>query len=155
MFETLFCVKAKEVLYPKNNGRHLVVYSKELVNFFVNMGLKPGNKIKKQTTIPSWIFQKKEYLQACLRGLIDTDGCVHRMSQRDSNLIRINFVNHNLTLLKNTQKAFLLLGYHPSKIIRNRVFYISRQNEISKYLKEIGFSNKKHKDRLKQLKIAL
>lgn len=154
-FENLFKVSPKEVLVPKKLGRHLVIYSRELVNFFINMGLKSGSKIKNQTTIPSWVFQKESYLKACLRGLIDTDGCIHRMSQRDSNLIRINFTNHNKTLLEDTYKGFIILGYHPSKIIRNRVFYISQQNEITKYLKEIGFSNNKHKDRLKQFKKAL
>jgi hypothetical protein len=154
-FEKLFKVNPKEVLVPKKLGRHLVIYSRELVKFFVKMGLAPGSKLKNQTTIPLWIFEKEAYLKACLRGLIDTDGCVHKMSQRDSNLVRINFTNHNRTLLRDTHKGFVILGYHPSKIIRNRVFYISQQKEIAKYLKEIGFSNKKHKDRIKQFKKAL
>lgn len=151
-FKRLFKVKTKEVLSKINNGRHLVIYSRELVKFFISKGLKPGDKLKNQTTIPSWIFKKEPYLKACLRGLIDTDGCIHRMSQRNPNLIRINFTNHNKALLNDTRQGFIILGYHPSKIIRNRVFYISQQKEITKYLKEIGFSNKKHKDRIKKFK---
>ena len=74
------------------------------------------------------------------------------MSKRDFNLIRINFTNHDLTLLTDAWKAFIQLGFHPSKLINNRQFYISRQLEIDKYLKEIGFSNKKHLDRIKIFK---
>ena len=71
------------------------------------------------------------------------------MSNKDPNLLRINFTNYNLTLLEDTRKAFIMLDFHPSKIINNKQFFISRQGEIRKYLKEIGFSNKKHLDRIK------
>ncbi|MBI2449839.1 hypothetical protein HYV49_06110 [Candidatus Pacearchaeota archaeon] len=143
----IFKLNAKKVIRP--NERFLDIYSKELVIFFIKMGIKPGNKITNQSTIPLWIFEKAEYIRACLRGLIDTDGSMFRMSQRDFNLIRINFTNHNFTLLNDTRKGFLKLGYHPSKIINQRQFYLSRQGEIRKYLKEIGSSNKKHLDRIK------
>lgn len=147
--ERLFDLKFKITLIKKGNERFLNFYSKELVNFFISMGINPGNKIVNQSTIPKWIYRNKNFLKACLRGLIDTDGCIHRMSKKDPNLLRINFKNNNLQLLKDTLNGFILLGFHPSKIICNNVFYISRQNEIEKYLKEIGFSNKKHKDRVK------
>ena len=151
-FKSLFNINTKEVLARKSNGRHLIIYSRELVNFFINMGLKSGDKIQNQTTIPHWIFKETKYLRVCVRGLIDTDGSVFRMSRRDSNLIRIGFTNHDRTLLNDTREAFIQLGFHPSKIIKNRTFCISKQNEIAKYLKEVGFSNKKHKDRLRQFK---
>lgn len=148
LVKNTFSLNAKIIL--RKNERFLDIVSKELVNFFINMGLKPGNKIKNQSTIPRWIFNENTFLKSCLRGLIDTDGCIHKMSKRDSKLLRINFTNHNLTLLKDTRKIFLKLGFHPSKIILNRVFYISRQNEIKKYLKEIGFKNDKHLKRLRK-----
>ena len=114
-------------------------------------GLKTGNKIKSQVTIPQWIIENKKFLQACLKGLIDTDGCIHHMSKRDHNLLRITFTNYNQKLLYDTRAAFIKLGFNPSKIIRSRDFYLSRQEEIRKYLKEIGFSNKKHIDRFSKL----
>lgn len=152
LFENLFEVDAKEVLLQKSNARRLVVYSRELVTFFIKMGLRPGDKIKNQTTIPEWILKKEGYIRACLRGLIDTDGSIHRMSKRDNNLIRLNLTNYDSQLLKDSRKSFITLGFHPSKIIKERHFFLSRQEEIAKYLKEIGFSNKKHKDRLNQFK---
>ena len=150
--ENLFKLKAREILCKKHNERFLDISSKELVNFFSLMGINPGNKITNQSTIPTWIFKETKHLKACVRGLIDTDGSIFRMSKRDSNLIRIGFTNHDKTLLIDTREAFVRLEFHPSKIIRNRTFCISRQGEITKYLKEIGFSNKKHKDRLKKFK---
>ncbi len=152
IIEKTFNLKASEIKRLKSNERFLDIYSINIVKFFMSMGINPGDKIRNQSTIPVWIWKDKKFLMACVRGLIDTDGSVFRMSNQDPNLIRINFTNHNITLLNDTRKAFLNLGFHPSKIINNRQFHISRQDEIKKYLKEIGFSNKKHKDRLKMMK---
>lgn len=150
--KNIFNLEARETLIEQKNERFLSLYSKKLVDFFINMGINSGNKITNQSTIPKWIFKKDSYLKACLRGLIDTDGCVHRMSKKDPNLIRINFTNNNFTLLNDARKAFIKLKFNPSNITSNNRFYLSRQKEINKYLKEIGFSNKRHKERLKEFK---
>jgi len=153
LVKKIFNLEAKEILSKKSNTRFLDISSKELVELFIFMGIKPGNKIENQSTIPQWIFDNNDYLRCCLRGLIDTDGSIFRMSKRDSNLIRINFTNHNFSLLNDVYSAFVKLGFHPSKIINNKQFYISRQKEVWKYLKEIGFSNNKHINRLKSFKV--
>ena len=154
-YNVIFNLKGKEILRTKNNERFLDFYSRELVKLFSDMGIKSGNKIINQSTIPSWVWEDNNLLRACLRGLIDTDGSIFRMSKRDSTLLRINFTNHNKTLLNDTRKAFIRLGFNPSKIIGNRQFHLSRQREIKKYLKEIGFSNNKHKERLKTFNKSL
>ena len=146
----IFNLDASEIL--GKHGRFLDLRSKELVNFFISMGIKPGDKIINQSTIPFWIFENKLFLRACIRGLIDTDGSIFRMSNKDPNLLRINFTNHNITLLSDTRRAFVILGFNPSKIINNRQFNLSRQEEIAKYLKEIGFKNQKHLLRLQKFK---
>ncbi len=150
--KSLFNLKVKESIDPKDNERFLFLSSKELIEFFKKHGLEPGNKITNQLTIPKWIFKKEPYLKVCLRGLIDTDGSVFRMSKEDPKLIRINFVNLNHTLLKDTRRAFIKLGFHPSKIIQKRVFYLSRKSDIERYLRDIGFSNPKHINRLQEFK---
>lgn len=131
-----------------NNERFVCIDSKQLVEYLTSMGLKTGDKIKNNLGIPTWIFEDEEFIKACLRGLIDTDGSIFRMSQRDSNLIRICFTNHNRRLLDDTRTAFVKLGFYPSKIISNKNIFISRQSDIVRYIKEVGFSNNKHKQRL-------
>ncbi len=152
LFDELFGITPIITLSKKSQGRNLVASSKQLVNFLLNNEMKSGDKIRNQVTIPSWIKTKDSYLRACLRGLIDTDGCIHRMSKRDFHLLRISFTGHNISLLEETHKSFIKLGFHPTKIVMKRQFFISRQEEINKYLKEINFSNKKHLDRLKVMK---
>ena len=122
----LFKIKPKIIIQKSQNGIYVVIHSKKLVLFLNRIGLKSGNKIKNKVDIPKWILINKEFTKACLRGIIDTDGCIHKMSKKDSNLLRINFKNHNKTLLNSTREAFIKLGYSPSKIIRDNVFYISK-----------------------------
>lgn len=149
LVKEIFGLEAKEKL--RNNTsrkeRFLVLSSKEVVDLFFSMGLKSGNKIRNQSTIPEWIYEKEIFLKSCLRGLIDTDGSIHRMSNKNPASLRINFTNHNNALLEDVRKSFKILGYHPCKIINGRTFYLSRKEEIKKYIKEINFSNKKHKNR--------
>ncbi|MFH2028500.1 MAG: LAGLIDADG family homing endonuclease, partial [Nanoarchaeota archaeon] len=143
----LFAVDPKIQNLPKNNETFVTIYSKKLVEFLNSIGLKSGDKIRNQIGIPSWVFENKNFLKVCLRGLIDTDGSIFRMSNKDSHLLRINFTNHNKKLLNDARLAFIKLGFHPSKIICNNKIYISRKEDIVRYIKEIGFSNNKHINR--------
>jgi len=140
----LFKIEVKEQDYSNHNERFLVMYSKKLINFLERMGLKSGHKIKNQITIPNWIWNNDEFLKACIRGLIDTDGCIYRLTPNYPNLFQLCFTNNNKTLLKDARKALLRLGFKVSKISRNQI-YITRQKE--RFYKEIGFSNTKHKKR--------
>lgn len=152
IIEKLFSIRVRIGKYKKENGMFIEAHSVRLVEFLEKKEFKSGNKIKNQVTIPLWISANKQYLKACLRGLIDTDGSIFKMSNKDPKLMRISFTNLNKTLLKDTRNFFIKLRYHPSKIINNKHFFISRKGEIVKYLKEIGFSNQKHTDRLQKFK---
>lgn len=147
----LFHVEPKFYSSKISKALYVIVNSKELINFLVGMGLANGNKIKNKVSIPRWITEDIKYSRACLRGLIDTDGSIFRMSQRDSNLIRISFKNHNLALLQNVRKVFLDLGFHPSKIINGETIFLSRQKDIENYISTIGFHNPKHLIRLEKI----
>ncbi len=151
LINNLFGLKSYLSKLKSTNAAHLVVHSSELVKFLSRTGFPPGNKLKNRIGIPQWITQDKHFLRRYIRGLIDTDGSVYRMSNKDPNLIRIDFTNYNPKLLRDCRKSLHILGYHPSKIINNRKIVISRQNEVARYCKEIGFSNSKHIKRLREL----
>ena len=50
------------------------------------MGLKDGNKIRNNVTIPRWVWEDDRFFASVRTGLIDTDGSLFRMSKKDSNL---------------------------------------------------------------------
>jgi len=147
----LFDIKVAIQEFPHKNERFVSLYSKELVKYLEQIGLKSGNKLKNKITLPRWIFDSKDLLNACIRGLIDTDGSVFRMSKKDPHLIRINFTSYNPCLLEDVRLALIQLGFHPSKISFNKI-NLSRKEDIVRYLNQIGFSNPKHQKRFDEFK---
>ncbi len=148
LIEKLFGVNSTFYISKCSNAFYLMANSRKLIEFLYVIGLKNGNKLKNQSEIPKWIKENPDFSRSCIRGLIDTDGSIHRMSKRDSNLLRVSFKSHNSKMLLDVREMFLTLGFHPSKIINGNSIYISRKKDVEKYINEIGFHNLKHKKRL-------
>ncbi len=51
--------------------------STSIVDFLIENGLARGNKLKNGLKIPNWILEKPKFSKACVRGLVDTDGCMY------------------------------------------------------------------------------
>ncbi len=140
------------ITFFRNSALYVCCSNKQLVEFLLKIGMEPGDKVRNQVSIPGWIKENKEYLKSCIRGLIDTDGSVFRMSNQDPQLVRISFKNHSKNLLVGIREGLILLGFSPSKIIGGTQFFLSRKADIEKYINQIGFNNSKHSKRL--LRIA-
>ncbi|MBI4972274.1 MAG: LAGLIDADG family homing endonuclease [Candidatus Omnitrophica bacterium] len=108
--------------------------------------MKAGDKISNKVTIPGWIIENEKYSKACIRGLIDTDGCVYELKPHWPGLIQISYKCYNKTMLEDVRKIFLNLGFTVSKISNNCV-YITRKDQIAKFVNEINFNNSKHRIR--------
>ncbi len=139
LFDTTFYIKYHRTV----NIMYLCKGSKEICSRL--------KKILPESRIPDWVFQDNKLITSCIRGLIDTDGSIFRMSRKDPHLLRIGFKNTNQGLLKDFKNGLEILGYHPSKIIRKESVCLSRQGEIKKYIKDIRFNNPKHIKRYRDL----
>lgn len=149
LLDKIFKVDSKIEVKPSE--LFVTVYSKEMILRLEELGLFRGNKVKNNVGIPLWIKEDKEFLKSCIRGLIDTDGSVFRMSNKDPHLARICFTNKAQNLLTDVREGLLRLGFSPSKIIKGDQFFISRKLEIRKYAEEIRFNNPKHSQRLSNI----
>jgi hypothetical protein len=91
------CVRIR--LYEKNISKRL--------NF------PTGSRKNKNTKIPFWILENKEYLIRYLRGLYEAEGsfCVHKPTYT----YKFLFSNRNKSLLRNVYKGVKILGFHPHK----------------------------------------
>ncbi len=134
----------------KSSELFVSVYSREIIKRFEELGLVNGNKKTNNVGIPLWIKSDVHFLKACVRGLIDTDGSIFRMSRKDPELLRISFKNKAKNLLFDAHEALIRLGFHPSKI-NNDQFFISRKDEVANYIKYVRFNNPKHTCRIKDL----
>lgn len=80
MINKLFAIVPKIYNIKGAKAVKIVVNRKKLVDFCQDIGLVKGNKIKQQIDIPNWIKENRDFSKACVRGLIDTDGCFYNNS---------------------------------------------------------------------------
>ena len=146
--QRLFGVSGSFYFQKDRRGVQLRFDRKKLQEALDQFGFPPGNKLKNSLHIPAWIKENESYMVPFLRGLIDTDGSLHRMSNQDPNLLRINFTNYDVHLLGEIRALFVSLRFHPSKIILNKQFFLSRKADLQRYIKQVGFNNPKHINRL-------
>ena len=78
--------------------------------------------------------------------MIDTDGCTH-YHKRDKQLY-ISFHNRASNLLTDLQK---MANYFNLTFVQNTPYSVTlyKKDAVRIYIKEIGFSNKKHSSRVK------
>lgn len=137
---TLIKVFKKKCYVYKRPAENVLYLEISKMNLTKLLGLPIGDKIKNQVRIPDWIFDKKEYLSACLRGLFDTDGCCYitKLKYRI-----VDFCNANKQLLSDIDMGLRMLGFNPYKKGEKYV-ELGRQNEVQSFFKIIKPKNKKH-----------
>ncbi len=149
--EELFNIKVKTHKHKQFNALYLTINSKQAVEFLISVGLKKGNKIENQLTIPSWIFEQERLLKACLRGLVDTDGSIYELKPQWPGIWQICFTNRNNKLLEDFKRGLQIVGIDCSKISKRGntpQVYITKKEAVGKFYKEIGFANIKHKNKI-------
>src|SRR3989344_4206395 len=126
LFKELFGVEPG--LYAKKNGEKavdIVVSRTRLVKYCSALGLKVGNKIKQNLDIPEWVQNNKSFLLACIRGLVDTDGCIfqenHRIKGKLYSYPRLAFTSASPPLRLSVIKALEDIGLHPRLRTRRNV----------------------------------
>lgn len=150
LIKELFATDISISYPPDKDVIKIRVSGVNLVRNLCNLGLVQGDKIRQQIDIPSWIFKKESYMKSCVRGLIDTDGCVHRKTRREKNgfeyrSVGITFCSASKPLRESLMKIFSILCFKIA--ISNRIIYLCGKEQIYRYVKEIGFSNPKHLSR--------
>ena len=144
---------AKEILdtirflFPKNAvsivGRNpncfdISLYSNRLADW-IPWQVNKGSKMAQHAHVPLWIMEDARLSQECLRGLIQTDGCIYT----DRGYLMINFVNNTEELVEDAQDILIDLGYHPtfSKVPNGRnpkySVRIARSNEAKDLVQKL------------------
>lgn len=131
----------------------LTVSSTKLVSFLKNNGLPVGNKIKQEIDIPSWIYWRKSWGKAFLRGLFDTDGCTyvdhHKYKNQTYGHICVAITSYSEKLLLSVYGLLLNLGYKPT-LNNKRNILLRKENEVLRFFEEIKPHNNAHRDIVKK-----
>ncbi|MFA6050850.1 MAG: LAGLIDADG family homing endonuclease [Candidatus Paceibacterota bacterium] len=117
------------------------------VNCLSKLGIHACNKVKKQVDVPNWIKDNATFSTHCVRGLFDTDGCVHvdrrKIKEKDYANVGLYFSNRSLPLLNFVYGQLVLLGFAPRKY--KYAVLVRREKDVIGYMRLIGTSNPKHK----------
>lgn len=130
---------------------NIVVSRTELVDFCKNTGLKVGNKVRQGVDIPQWVKDKKAFMSACVRGLVDTDGSVFKHKYRSNGKVykytKIDFSSSSKPLMNSVFAFLKTLGLRPRIVKDGKKLRIESVDTVKKYMGVIGTSNKKHLNR--------
>ncbi len=132
--------KVSIVRRKHQNCFDISVYSKAL-DEWMPWKVGQGSKAKQEARVPVWIRKNQLYTEECLRGLIQTDGCIYK----DRGYQMVNFVNNSRLLAEDTRDMLSELGYRPKfnllKLSSGKIKYtvkVSRTVEVARLLQTIG-----------------
>ena len=152
----LFCVSPSFYKRKERNALVIRLSSTTIVEFLNSLGIVSGNKLKQGLRIPAWVLEKKSYRKACVRGLMDTDGCLyihkHNVSGKQYQNIGLTFCSYSPELLFQVSRAFEEFGIMPHISKRGREISIYSAKDIDRYLLIFGTSNERLKNVYKKWK---
>lgn len=149
LMKKLFDVKISRINRNDCEALDIVISRIELVKFLVNKtGLNIGNKVKHQVDIPNWIIDSNSFKKECLRGLIDTDGCViihkYKSKGKEYSYKKLSFTSRSLPLLNSVKNILTELEIKNRITKNNYEIRIEAENDVKKYFDIIGSHNSKH-----------
>ena len=148
LIKELFDLEASIIYRKKELAMYIMVSRKKLVKFCnKKLGLHIGNKLKQGLDIPTWIRNNSELEKACIRGIMDTDGCIfeecHKIKGKFYNYKRLNITSASPFLRKSIFEIFEKNELSP-KVRNNRCVQIEDKEKIKRYFEIIGTHNPKH-----------
>jgi len=153
LINKLFSVSSTIIMREKYASADIVVSGRNLVEFLKQYGLKKGNKIAGKVDIPKWIWSSKKYKIACLRGLVDTDGCFYKhrytVNGKEYSYLKMCFTNYSQPILKSVTAILEDLCLGPKNTAKNRVYLYSLL-QLNKYFEIVGSSNPRYLDTYKK-----
>jgi len=147
LMKKLFGISPSIYYRPNYSVINITISRVELVKFFVEMGLRIGNKIQQGINIPKWIKNNNRYKIACLRGLIDTDGSIiiHKYRSRGKYYTykKIGFTSRSPFLLKSVSEILNGLNIK-HRFMKRYDIRIEAKEDVKNYFKIVGTHNPKH-----------
>jgi hypothetical protein len=138
---------------PDEGTLMLRLNSKKLFGFFVELGFKPGKK-SDTVKIPEIITKDQELMNATLRGIFDTDGSIFFDKRKcyKQPYPRITLQSASIGLVGQIEKylsaRFKLYANKSNRDGYRNYVEIYGYQQLERFLKEIGFSNRRHLNKL-------
>lgn len=146
LIKKLFKISPSVLHYPHRSVNNIVVSRSNLVLYLHSQGLPVGDKMAHGLDIPVWIKNNAKYRVACLRGLVDTDGCVfthkYKVQTKWYSYKKIDFTSASGPLRESVLAVLKDLGMSPS--VHGRNVRLNSKKDVARYMKIVGTHNPKH-----------
>lgn len=135
-------------IFERNDSKATVirVNGVDFIKYLNRLGLIIGNKVVNQVDVPDWIKTNSEFSQKCVRGLVDTDGCVfinkYLVNSRWYQYKKLAFSNRSKPLLNFVYNTLTNIGLQPIHYQGKQV-RLCRYKQVEKYMMSIGSSNQR------------
>jgi intein/homing endonuclease len=132
----------------------IVISRTALVSYLTDvLGLMNGNKVRQQVDVPEWVMRNQSYAISCVRGLIDTDGCIiiHRYLSKgkEYHYKKIGFTSRSHPLLRSVSVILSDLRIKHRMMKNGWDIRIEARKDVEKYFQMVGTHNPKHLKRYK------
>lgn len=155
LIENLFDVPVGIRILQGVAATRIFVSRVTLISYLNSLGLTKGNKITRQIDIPLWILHNDSYARACLRGLIDTDGCIilHRYRSKGSvyHYTKIGFTSRSQPLVDSVCTILSHLEIKHRVMKNGYDVRIEACKDVERYFRIVGTHNLKHLKRYKKI----
>lgn len=136
------------IYHPPESAVNIIAVSRRgLIQFLHRLGLPVGDKIRANLDIPDWIKQSPSFSIACVRGLVDTDGCIfqnkYTVNGKSYSYCKLSFKSASLPLRNSVYTILRRLGMQPS-LSTYRDVRLNSRTDVKRYFKIIGSKNSKH-----------
>ncbi len=133
-------------------GVRLRINNKKFTIFLNNLGIRSGKGKAANITIPKTISKDWNLSKACIRGIIDTDGCLSFDKRKVYKEPYPRIILHvkSRRLVYQIRRLLSTNGYKPTISKQMTLHgemhwvYLNGKEQVYKYIKEIGFSNNRH-----------
>ncbi|MES3031766.1 MAG: LAGLIDADG family homing endonuclease [Patescibacteria group bacterium] len=155
----LFGVLPKVYKRKKAEAVDLVIQRKQLVDFCQHIGLVLGNKVRQQIDIPQWVKESEIFSRACIRGLVDTDGCFFQhnyiVKGQKYSYLKMAFTSASFPLVLSVARMLTKFGFRIRISKNKKDARIEDTQYVLKYIKEIGSHNSKHLQKIEKWKKSI
>ncbi|MBI2655207.1 LAGLIDADG family homing endonuclease [Candidatus Woesearchaeota archaeon] len=159
LFIKMISPNSNPILTKKDNTLRLTIYSKEFHKLLTERFKFAAGKKAYTVTIPDEIINLKDskLINLCVRGIYDTDGCIFydKRAIYKNPYIRINLTSVSYALINQVYTILKNLNLNPrvNANYNKHVIQINGLQNCKKFIEVIGFSNKRHLDKIKHLGI--
>ena len=133
--------KRPTIYEPKKaDAIKLKIHRKNIIEALIDKGHEAGDKKKNQVEVSQWIKGKEEFQKGGLRGLVDTDGCIH--IYKHNKTLHISFNNASFPLVEDFKKLCENNGIKTVKIshVKGKDTYttgLESKGDVSKFIYKV------------------